>query len=58
MELARTPNPTLGPRTARWGGGRHTYGAKRVRRAGGAMIQPKGMTARSRYAVSNARDAL
>jgi hypothetical protein len=58
MELARRPNPTLAPRTAQWGGGRHTYVAKRGGRAGGAMIEPKGMTAWCRRAVGNARDAL
>ena len=58
MELARTPNPTLAPRTAQWGSGRHTYVAKRVGRAGGAVIQPKGMTAWCRRAVGNARDTL
>jgi hypothetical protein len=36
MKLARTPNPTLAPTTAQWGGGRHTYcseaGRARLRR--------------------------
>jgi hypothetical protein len=58
MKLAYTPSPTLAPRTAQWGGRRHTYVAKRVGRAGGAMIQPKGMTIWCRRAVGNARDAL
>jgi len=57
MELARTPNPTL-PKDNPVGGGRHTYVAKRGGRAGGAHIQPKGMTAWCRRAVGNARDAL
>jgi hypothetical protein len=56
MKLARTPNPDSGPKDSPVGSGRHIFVAKRVGRAGGAMIQPKGMTAGSRYAVSNARD--
>jgi hypothetical protein len=58
MKLAPTPNPTLAPRTAQWEGGRHTYVAKRDGLAGGAMIQPKGMTAWCYRAVGNARNAL
>jgi hypothetical protein len=58
MELACTPKPTLAPTTAQWGGGRDTYVAKRGGRAGGAMIQPKGMTDSCGCAASNARDAL
>jgi hypothetical protein len=56
MELARTPNPPLGQPSREAGG--TPYVAKWVGRAGGAMIQPKGMTACCSCAVSNGRSTL
>jgi hypothetical protein len=58
MELAPYTQPDSGPKDSPWGSGRHTYVAKRVGRAGGAMIQPKGMTAGCRRAVINPRKGL